>query len=555
MNFSNNAFLIFSIIYSLAVISIISLIIANRKVKDYLILFNVVILVYSLVIPAVLTKDPILGGDLGRELFISHGIKETHSIESLGVRDQIAFTGHAMLGAIFQLIVSLNILQIHQLLYLVFTCIITVLSYKLALYTSGNKMIAYLLPLIIVSQQIFLYGSQQGLRSLGWIVLFATAMLTILRLNFQYRVLLIILLISCATYYYTYALLGVFLFIILISILYTINKGTKGIIALTLIYSIASILWNFMYNPILYYSISGIVKGIISSLSEILSVSKAEVNYIESFESTLSWKITLLVNVIYVLIIEVAAFLAFFSLIRQRKELKENNTFLFLTACALWGGTITALTLFNIGLRLSVGINRVLGLSIVPALLYLCISSSKLSKMFKNNKDHKKSKLYNITRLFLLILILVTYVVNTGTLHAVLHEDGFTYLDREGGRYLLWSVPLADSVGYDFMVKYYQGGNILAHTYADNIQFLLFSSIPLNQSSLLIFHSIFNRYVSFNYDDTKNSLVFIRYTNIKTGQIFLGGVRLGYPEELNMSKLIKTMNKVYDNGFFYLFEN
>jgi hypothetical protein len=174
--------------------------------------------------------------------------------------------------------------------------------------------------------------------------------------------------------------------------------------------------------------------------------------------------------------------------------------------------------------------------------------------MFKNNKDHKKSKLYNITRLFLLILILVTYVLNTGTLHAVLHEECFTYLDRESRRYLLWFVSLADSVGYDFMVKYYQGGNILAHTYTDNIQYLLFSLIPLNQSSLLIFHSIFNSYVSFNYDDTKNYLVIVRYANIKTGQIFLPGASLGYCEELNVSKLIKTMDKVYDNGIF-IFEN
>jgi hypothetical protein len=125
-------------------------------VKDYLILSNVIILVYSLVMPVVLTKGPILGGDLGREVFVSHGIEELHFIESLEVPDQIAFTGHVMLCAIFQSIVPLNILQIDYLLFLVFIFSNTVLSYKLALCTYSNKMLAYLSPLVIVFTANFL---------------------------------------------------------------------------------------------------------------------------------------------------------------------------------------------------------------------------------------------------------------------------------------------------------------------------------------------------------------------------------------------------------------
>jgi hypothetical protein len=498
--------------------------------------------------PTVLSKDPVLGGDLGRELFISHGIKETHSIESLGVNDQIAFTGHVMLGAIFQLLISLNILQIHQLLFLAFICTVTILSYKLALYVSDDKVLAYLFPLIMVSQQLFLYGSQQGLRSLGWIVLFVTAILIILKFDFQYKVLLIVLLISCATYYYTYALLGIFLFILLISIFCIIKEKTKFIIVLSLIYSIVSISWNFMYNPKLYYTIPGIVKGIISALSEILSISKTEANYVESVESTFSWKITLLINVIYALIIEMAALIALLNLVKQKKKLKKYDA--FLTVCTLWGGGIVALTVLNIGLRLSLGINRALGLSIVPALLYF---NMLLSKIPRNRKNRNKIKLYSATKLFLLILILATYIVNTGTLHALLNEDGFTYLDRESRRYLLWSVPSIDSIGYDFMVKHYQEGNILVHTYSDNIHYLLFSLSPLNQSSLNVFHSIFNN-MQFYRNNSKGSLEIIRYINVKTSQIFLGGIRLGYSEKLDVNKINEATNKVYDNRGFLIFK-
>jgi hypothetical protein len=57
----------------------------------------------------------------------------------------------------------------------------------------------------------------------------------------------------------------------------------------------------------------------------------------------------------------------------------------------------------------------------------------------------------------------------------------------------------------------------------------------------------------FNYDNAKSSLVIMRYTNIKTGQIFLGGASLGLSEELSITKLDKTMMRVYDNrGFLVL---
>jgi len=552
--FSKNIFLIYSVFYNLAVINILILVVNDIKIEDCLILFNVIILAYSLVMPTVLTKDPILGGDLSRELFISHGLEELHSIELLGVHDQIAFTSHVILCAIFQSIVPLNILQINSLLFLVFIFSITVLSYKLTLYTSSNRMLASLSPLVIVLQQIFLYSYQQGLRSFGWIVLFATLMLIIVRFNFQYRALLLILLTSCAMYYYTFSLLGIFLFPILILIFYKRNKETKAIIAMGLIYSIVSIAWNFTYNYVLYYTIPSAIKGMISSLSEILSISKLEVNYAEMAESTYSWKITLLINVIYVLIIEAGAFLAFLSLVRHRKELKMHVA--FIAACSLWGGGIVALTVLNIGLRLSLGINRALGLSIIPALLYFNMSLSKISR---NHKNYNRIKLYGATKLFLLILILVTYVVNTGTLHALLNEDGFTYLDRESRRYLLWSVPLVDSIGYDFIAKHYQRGDVLADSYADNVYYLLFSLSPLNQSFLHTFHSISNNYIrfvrGFDPNNVKDSLVIMRYSNIKTGQIFLGGIGSGYSEKLNMDKLNKTMSNVYNNGDFFVLKN
>jgi hypothetical protein len=308
-----------------------------------------------------------------------------------------------------------------------------------------------------------------------------------------------------------------------------------------------SISWNFIYNYILYHTISSVIKSIISSLGEILSVSETEANYVESFESALSWKITLLVNVIYILIAEVAALLAFLSLVKQRKELKERDV--FLAACALWSSGIVTLVVLNIGLRLSIGVNRALGLSIVPTLLYL----------LWNLNNSTRIKLCKIVKPFLLALILATYIVNTGTLHALLNEDGFTYLDRESRRYILWSVPSIDSIGYDFIAKHYQRGGILADTYADNVHYLLFSLSPLNQSFLHTFHSISNNYIRFvrifDLNNVKDSLVIMRYANIKTGQIFLGGVRLGYSEKLNMNKLNEAISEVYNNGGFLVLKN
>ncbi len=550
--YEDNTFLILLLLCILTLIIISSLLDINiPKV------FCIVVLVSSILLPNTISNNPILGGDLARELFLSHGIQELHYAQALKTNDMIAFTGYVFLQAIFCSVTSMYIINSNNLLSLLIVILLSITSFMSFLSLSNNKMLSFIFSFIITSQYNVIYANQQGLRSMMWILLFMLYAIIITKRGLKNKVQLpiILLLMSLAVVYYTYAFIAVAYFPILAIVQYLNHKKINKITAIRgVMYSVSVISWNFLYS--LYsYGIVSVIESFLLSFKELFKISKSEIIYVDLFEQTISWKILIYINIIYFSLILLVAILALYTIVNQKRiiTLEEQD----LIAFTLWGAFSLLPTLLNTSARLTIGINRALILALIASIPFII---QKISPFFSTEELSYKIKFKRLKfslLLIFLLLISITLIANTGIFHVVLREDGLTYMDLKSRRYMAWSVPTADIIGYRWLMNMFSETTeriYLGNIYFDNRHYLYLSMLRLNLT--IIDRSILlqQKWLSFtDYDKLQNGLLIITEANIKMNKMFLAGARLAVMKELNMYKLTDELNLLYNNAYFLIF--
>ncbi|MEM3437204.1 MAG: hypothetical protein QXP55_01535 [Nitrososphaerales archaeon] len=555
LNLHNSSLLLsLSVLYGLIIIVMFAYN-AYAYVSERLFTFIIILLTNSFVIPTILAKDPVLGGDLGRELFISHVVKEFGNISSLetaGLKDQITYTGHVFLAVILQSLTRLSSATINSVLSLL-TASVTALFILIFIshILKKNILLAFIMVLLISSQYNFIYLSQQGLRSTIWISLFiATLIAILLKQNRSNRILSLILYCSLALFYYSYSMLFI-VYLFLLTIIYYLIRRNISVLKISIVYSVITIIWHLdvSYVKNLFPSI---VESFLSSLKEIFTVSEVETVYLESFEYSLAWRITILLNMVYALITGLFSIMALYNLIIKRVKVTDDK---ILFIAGIFFGTFTIfMTSINTGLRLSIGFNRALYMGLVASIPYIC---SFLSRCFSSDSAHNSRTFVRTGSVIIftfLSLTLITYATNTGLLHNMLGDDCLPYMGREkeSRRYATWSVPYIDVVGYKWIFYNHKGGGkIIEHSYMDNVYLYLGSEIHFDQNILNKFVTFKDYHVSFTNLNRKEDFVIpIRRINLIRNEIFLKGASLGISEKLNVSIFSNNMSVIYNNGWF-----
>ncbi|MEM2510414.1 MAG: hypothetical protein QXY40_06145 [Candidatus Methanomethylicia archaeon] len=323
LNLYNSSLLLsLSVLYGLIIIVMFAYN-AYAYVDKRLFNFIIILLTNSFLIPTILAKDPVLGGDLGRELFISHVVKEVGNISSLetaGFKDQITYTGYIFLTAILQSLTCLSSTTMSSVLPLL-TASVTALFILVFIshILKKNILLAFIMVLLTSSQYNFIYLGQQGLRSTMWISLFIVTLIAmLLKQNYSNRILLLILYCSLALFYYSYSMLFI-VYLFLLTIIYYLIRRNISVLKISIVYSVITIIWHLdvSYVKNLFPSI---VESFLSSSKEIFTVSEVETVYLESFKYSLAWRITILLNMVYALITGLFSIIALYNLIIRRED-------------------------------------------------------------------------------------------------------------------------------------------------------------------------------------------------------------------------------------------
>lgn len=492
----------------------------------------------SLYLPTIMTKDAILGGDLGREMFLANLLKNIGNTELINIDDQVLYTGYTFFIAVFRATTEVNALLAVYGMYMVYCVLMTVLLHIiLSKLTNVNNTTIALFTTLSMSQYLFLYASQQSLRTTGWIsILLIIILASLLDDRMEKFLVMSTLFIGLAIHYYAYSyLLALFLPLIMALYFSIIRSNNMRIwYAISMTFVISTVLWNLFSSSVFGTIISAAIRNFIRSINEISVAHPQEASYIEAFEQTVSFKAITLLNIAFIVTIYITVLVAVINILKNKQE--DSPLIFWLT---FWSGIITLMG-FSSPVRLTLGLNRVIGISVLLSLLYISKLMPSLNRAWQR-----------LIGILFLVLLFSTITINTGVFQYILndHENGFTYIDLNSRRYLEWSVPVYDLTGYEFLVVYGEHThlyiNVLTHTYADNIYFLYFSLKP----------HIYNvTYLALRSSEATN-IAILRCVNVKTSTILKRGEFLGIERPLNLTDLFLHNNKLYDNKCFIIVEH